>query len=71
MLPGFGSGGRMLARCDSGTPVPLAAALLELAAVVVEALDQAADQVVRADVRDVVHHGGHVDDGVALDARPA
>ena len=48
----------------SGMPWPCAAACSSLLAIAREALDQAVDQVARPDMRDVLHDGGDIDDGV-------
>ena len=65
MLTGLGNGGRIRTLL-SGAPLPAAGSLLQRAAVIREALDQTADQVVRPGVRDVLHHLRHVHDGIAV-----
>ena len=47
-------------------PVAGAGSLLQRAAVVAEAFDQPADQVMRPGVRDVLHESRHVNDGIAV-----
>ena len=66
MLTGRGSGGRTRTPA-SGTPVPSRDGLFELRPVLGEALDQAADQIVRAEMRDILHDGGDIDDSVAFE----
>ena len=61
MLIGLGSGGRMRTLATRHA-LPLGGRLLELGPVLGEALDQAADQVVRPDVRDVLHDRRDIDD---------
>ena len=63
ILVGFGRGGRMRTLGERDA-LALRGGLFELGAIAREAFDQAVDQVAGADMRDVLHDGRDVDDGV-------
>ena len=66
MLTGRGNGAR------TRTPATAHARaardrLFELRPVFGKPLDQSVDQIVRAEMRDILHHGGDIDDSVAFE----